>query len=104
MAVSSGYIRRKKTEKQSDGNYKVISEWTSADAVEYQNGLTLEDSEVQISQENYDALTTEQKNSGAKYFIPDENSTKDNPMGKIMINDTNYSGCNIQINTWEDFD
>lgn len=42
MALSSGYKKITRTQKQSDGNYKKISEWTSSTSVERDNGETIE--------------------------------------------------------------
>lgn len=44
MALSSGYKKITRTQKQSDGNYKKISEWTSSTSVERDNGETIETS------------------------------------------------------------
>ena len=44
MALSSGYKKITRTQKQSDGNYKKISEWTSSPSVERDNGETIETS------------------------------------------------------------
>lgn len=44
MALSSGYKKTTRTQKQSDGNYKKISEWTSSTSVERDNGETIETS------------------------------------------------------------
>ena len=41
MALSSGYKKITRTQKQSDGNYKKISEWTSSTSVERDNGETI---------------------------------------------------------------
>lgn len=44
MALSSGYKKITRTQKQSDGKYKKISEWTSSTSVERDNGETIETS------------------------------------------------------------
>lgn len=44
MALLSGYKKITRTQKQSDGNYKKISEWTSSTSVERDNGETIETS------------------------------------------------------------
>ena len=104
MAISSEHKRRKRTITDASGNHIPVSEWTHADSVELPNGLNLAESENVLTQEQYEALTEADKNNGKKYFVMDTTSTDDVPMGKLMVNGTNYSGLNIQINTWEEFD
>lgn len=48
MALSSGYKKITRTQKQSDGNYKKISEWTSSTSVERDNGETIETSVLKL--------------------------------------------------------
>jgi hypothetical protein len=71
MAILSDYKRRKRTVADENGNHIPVSEWTHADSVELSNGLTLEESEVYLTQEEYDELPDEQKNKGIKFWITD---------------------------------
>ena len=71
MAILSGHKRRKRTVADSNGNHILVSEWTHADSVELKNGLTLEESEVYLTQAEYDALGKEKLTNGVKYYITD---------------------------------
>ena len=74
MSISNGHLRYKRHIKQEDGSYKLVSHWTSAETVELANGLTLEESQIELTQAEYDALSEEEKMNGAEYFITDAES------------------------------
>ena len=54
MSVSNGHLRYKKFIKQEDGTYKLVSHWTSAETVEYDNDAS--NLEATTTQEAIDEL------------------------------------------------
>ena len=50
--------------------YKLQSEWTSSETVQYKNGLTLEESEVYLTQAQYDAMSSHA--ASTIYFIVED--------------------------------
>lgn len=104
MSVASGYLKYKRHIKQSDGTYKLVSHWTSAKTVEFANGLTLEDSFVELTQAQYNALSTTQKNNGTTYFVTDAGdiSTANNVEynnGNSGLSATNVQGAIDELNS-----
>ena len=81
MSISNEHLRYKRHIKQEDGSYKLVSHWTSAETVELANGLTLENSQVELTQAEYDALPEEEKMNGAEYFITDAESGEAGAVG-----------------------
>ena len=71
MSISEGHLKYKRHIKQDDDTYKLVSHWTSADTVEFKNGITLEDSKVELTQAEYDALGEEKLSNDVEYFITD---------------------------------
>ena len=71
MSISEGHLKYKRHIKQEDDNYKLVSHWTSAETVEFENGLTLADSKVELTQAQYDALGDEKYTNGVDYYITD---------------------------------
>jgi hypothetical protein len=51
MSILSGYKKEKLTRADSDGNHKLISRWTNASTVEFDDGKTLADKMVGINNE-----------------------------------------------------
>jgi hypothetical protein len=90
MSISNGHLRYKRYIKQNDGTYKLVSHWTSAETVEFKNGLTLEDSEVELTQAEYDALSEEEKMNGAQYFITDAESSIDEAVKNHMADTVSH--------------
>lgn len=71
MALLNGHERQAKTVADADGNHKKLSMWTHADSVELANGLTLEESEVYLTQAEYDALPNTKFTDNVVYNITD---------------------------------
>lgn len=87
MAILSGYERQTKTVADANGDHKKISRWTHADTVELPNGLSLAESEVYLTQAEYDALSDEEKKNGKKYYITDGKTSS-----KSIAYDNSISG------------
>ncbi len=77
MSINEGIIRHKRYKTDANGNHTLVSEWTSATTVEMEDGKTLPEAleevtgVIDITQAEYDKLTTEQKNNGQIYNIID---------------------------------
>lgn len=89
MSILSGWIKTRRRKKTANG-YKAVSYDTSAETVFYNNGLTLEESEVSLSQKAYDALGNEKLTNNVTYYITDANANDD------VINEINK---NVAANT-----
>lgn len=77
MAILSEHKRRKRTVATADGNHIPVSEWTHADSVELSNGLTLDDSKVELTQEEYDSLGDEKLTNNVEYWITDASGSSE---------------------------
>ena len=97
MGILSGFLKTKKYRKTSDG-YKLQSEWTSSETVQYNNGLTLEESEVYLTQAEYNALGDSKYTNNIKYYITDAGITGDAPATKISYNNASsgLAATNVQ--------
>lgn len=99
MATLGGFFKTKKYRKTSDG-YKLQSEWTSSETVQYNNGLTLEESEVYLTQAEYNALGDEKYTNNVKYYITDAASTGGNIEAEYVTYDNTESGLTAtNVNT-----
>ena len=93
MSISSEHVRRKKTVTDANGNHIPVSEWTDADSVTFENGLQLDELIKPILKDDYEALSDEEKNNGALYFIPDDDASAstinyDNSASELSSTDT----------------
>lgn len=74
MAILSGHERQTKTVTDANGDHIRVSRWTHADTVELPNGLNLAESEVYLTQAEYDALGNEKYTNNVNYYITDATS------------------------------
>lgn len=96
MGILDGFVKTKKYRKTSSG-YKLQSEWTSSETVQYKNGLTLEESEVYLTQEEYDALGDEKLSNGVKYYITDADANPGQNSNMVEIEEKTYTAT---TNDW----